>query len=275
MNTLNKFTMLALFSAVALSCGNEDDKAASTDGGGGPSRDANTAEPQPPKPEVKKEGEGAKVARRDAGADTEPGGATADTFVPENIAGIKVIADELRERRRLIALRERECIRREQLLSDLERAVLEKTAHLERLKKEVADLIGDLRGKYGDVRSKYEEERLKREQERAEAKKEILGEREKRIAHLVATLKGMRAASGAGLLASMDNADAVEVLQQLGPRQAAALLGGMNADQAAHLAESMLGPKDLPADFIKALPTAAEVEAERKDNGDAGVDKTP
>ncbi len=192
----------------------------------------------------------------------------------ENVdpAGLKELAAMLKDRRMRVALREREVVRREQLLADLETAVIRKSAELTKIKVEVAALMDELRHRYRQERSKYEVERLKRSKERTAAQKELDLVREKRIVHLVATIKGMRAASGAGLLASMEEKDSVEVLRQLGPRQAAALLGGMPPNQGAKLAQAMLGPRTISSDFIEELPAIDDIDKQKGEQGsDAGV----
>ncbi len=197
-----------------------------------------------------------------------------DEEVVENVdpAGLKELAAMLKDRRMRVALREREVVRREQLLADLETAVIRKSAELNKIKGEVAALMDELRHRYRQERSKYEVERLKRSKERTEAQKELDLVREKRIIHLVATIKGMRAASGAGLLASMDEKDSVEVLRQLGPRQAAALLGGMPPTQGAKLAQAMLGPRTLSSQFVKELPEIEDIDKQKgEQDSDAGV----
>ncbi|MCP4600076.1 MAG: hypothetical protein GY847_05980 [Proteobacteria bacterium] len=197
-------------------------------------------------------------------------------LIPEDDeSGLALLAAELKNRRQSLAMREREVIRREQLLANLETAVLTKSDELQKVKAEASALLNDLRDKYKDERSKYEIERLKREQKRNEAQNQLSNEREKRIIHLVATIKGMRASSGAGLLASMDDLDSVAVLRQLGPRQAAAILGGMPPDKAAKMAESMLGPRTLPSDFTKALPDLKDLKTEGENDSDASINRTP
>ncbi len=207
--------------------------------------------------------------KKDAGTDS---GVEETVVIPaeDDALGLKTLAQEIRERRRSLALREREVTRREQLLASLETAVLEKSDELQKVKAEILELLNELRDKYKAEHSKYEIERLKRNKERSKAQKELLGERDKRIIHLVATIKGMRASSGADLLASMDDVDAVEVLRQLGPRQAAAILGGMPPNKAAKLAESMLGPRELSKDFLKALPRLDDLKKKGDEDRDAG-----
>ncbi|MCP4676907.1 MAG: hypothetical protein GY854_15600 [Deltaproteobacteria bacterium] len=206
----------------------------------------------------------------DAGIE-DAGSEMSDIQDLDDPAGLKELAEVLKERRRRLALREREIIRREQLLADLEIAVMERSGHLKTIKAEIVVMLEDLRERVGEEHSKYEAERLKRVKMRSDAEIKLLDERAKHITHLVATIKGMRSSSGASLLGSMDHSDAVAVLRKLGPRQAAGLLGGMTPVQGAKLAQAMLGPKTLPRDFVKELPKLQGLEREEDKDGDAGV----
>ncbi len=161
---------------------------------------------------------------------------------------LKKLSEELEKRRYDLDLREREIVQREHLLNNLETAALQKAGELEKLKVEVSAMLGELRGNLAS-------DRAKRVEELREAVGELSEDRKERIAHLVATIKGMRASAGAGLLGSMDKNDAVEVLRALSARQAATFLGALPPDKAAVLAEEMLGPRLPPIASLKESDT--------------------
>lgn len=197
------------------------------------------------------------------------------------------LIEALKDRAEMLNLRERDLARREQLLGDLEKATIIKTRDIEGLRKDVIELLEKLKGKYAETKKALEKQKMddreretrnsaiqagkdvnlavqravltqqlkenreKMADEMRGVSKELADEREKRISHLVSTVKGMRPSAGAGLLTNMDERDAVSVLRQLGSRQAAALLGSMPPNKAAKLAEAMLGPKAPPAELFK------------------------
>ncbi|MDJ0765629.1 MAG: hypothetical protein QNJ97_21785 [Myxococcota bacterium] len=192
-------------------------------------------------------------------------GAGKETSNESAAKGLTALVAEIKNTQARLALREREVIAREQLLASLETAVIEKNKELKQIKKEVIELLGQLQEKYGAERAKYEAaekkkaaQREKVEQERIAKQKQLMIEladaREKHIAHLVATLKGMRSSAGASMIASMNDTDAVAVLRQLSPRQAAGILGGMEAVRAANLAQAMLGPP-IQSDKMPSTPS--------------------
>ena len=180
---------------------------------------------------------------------------------PPQVNELAALATLMKKRNREIDLREREASEREQTLSALERVTVKQTAELTQLRSEITTLMESLNRDFEVERAAFEEKQKKEAAARAQKEKaaaaaeateaekrkklaaEMAEERENRTAQLTAAIKGMRPSSGAAMLASMDQTDAVAVLRQLGARQAAQLLGNMPANTAAALAQAMLGPK--------------------------------
>jgi flagellar motility protein MotE (MotC chaperone) len=207
----------------------------------------------------------------DAGTADAGEGPSRDRFVLTEetpVDELNELVKHLKNRIQEIDLREREVIQREQMVASLEAATMQQVDLLWKLKSQVAVLLEKVGDNFKDERQAYElkvkkeeEARIKKEKEaealrqkKAEelkqASQELGEERERHIVHLTAAIKGMRASAGASMLASMDETDAVSILRQLGSRQAAALLGGMQPDKAAQLAEAMLGPKPIAPNLI-------------------------
>ena len=201
----------------------------------------------------------------DAGVDS---GKEGDGFVltaDSSEQDLEALVTHLNDRQQALELKERDIIQREQMVSSLEESVLKQVEKLWKLKTEVSTLLDKMGEDYKTERKAHEEKlkreealRAKKREEFKKAAEEISEERAQRIVHLTATIKGMRASSGAGMLASMDEGDAVAVLRQLGARQAAGLLGNMPPAKAAMLAGAMLGPK---APSLEALDGPANPEA--------------
>jgi flagellar motility protein MotE (MotC chaperone) len=168
------------------------------------------------------------------------------------------VAEALEQRRQALDLREREIIQREQLLEGLELAAVQKTEQLKALESEASAILDKLESRYEDVRKTYDDERKERATALKDSVEAMAAEREDRTVQLVASLKGMRPSAGAGLLSSMNEDDAVDVLRRLSARQSAALLGEMPPKKAADLAEAMIGPKLPSAD---AIPDVSEPPA--------------
>ncbi len=165
------------------------------------------------------------------------------------------LAELLENRRRELDIREAEIIRREHLLENLENAAVQKAGNLKLLREEITAMLSELE-------SKLESQRKERLKELHGAVDELSAEREQRLAHLVAAVKGMRPDAGAELLGIMDEADAVHVLRTLSARQAAIFLGAMPPARAANLAQAMLGPKVPKSPY---LSTKASQEEKRND----------
>ena len=218
------------------------------------------------------------VAKADAGEDPylEHIVLTEETPVNEIVELVKQLQLRVQE----IELREREVIHREQMVAGLEEATLQQVEVLWKLKSQVKVLLEKVGEDFKDERKKYEIKQKKEEEKRIEEVKkqeeirkrkaaelkrvaeEMTEARMQHIVQLAQTIKGMRAAAGASMLASMDEKDAVAVLRQLGARQAAALLGNMPADKAAALAEAMLGPQPISPETIdQATGQPSEVAA--------------
>ena len=224
---------------------------------------------------------------RDAGVPKEDAGVdpyqdhiiiTEETPVDEIVELVKQLQIRVQE----IELKEREVIQREQMVAALEESTMQQVEVLWKLKTQVQGLLEKVGEDFKDERKKYEikkkKEEVKRGKETAEAEElrrkraaelkqaaeEMSEARVRRIVQLAATIKGMRAAAGAEMLASMDETDAVAVLQQLGARQAAALLGNMPADKAAKLAGAMLGPKPISPEMIEEASTPAPTDGRGK-----------
>ncbi|MDD5307691.1 MAG: hypothetical protein PHU25_10265 [Deltaproteobacteria bacterium] len=169
------------------------------------------------------------AAQRDAGTDRPRAGVAAPAAGPTTGEdAMEALAEALAERVRALDLRERDLIQREQMLERLEAAALMNEQELRKLHDETASMLAKLQGRRENVR---------------EGKTGALTaeEREVRIGQLVATIKGMRAASGAGLLASLPTGDAITVLQRMGSRLTAEMLGAMDPDKAASMARAMIG----------------------------------
>jgi len=222
----------------------------------------------------------------DAGAISENGRIAISD--PPKVNELAELAALLRRRSKELDLREREIAEREQMMAGLETASMRQVDVLFKLKDEVSVLMEKLGKDFEAERKLYQEKqqkeaaaRLTREKEAAAAAateaanrrkmaRELAEKREQQTIQLTAAIKGMRPSSGASMLASMDEMDAVSVLRQLGARQAAALLGNMPPEKAARLAESMLGPKPTPADVAPPPP-----DAPQPDKPDSKDKKTP
>jgi flagellar motility protein MotE (MotC chaperone) len=279
--TVSLWLVLALSGAQVLSCSKEETpETPSSDKGSGSN---STEAEKSPAPAAEKE----KNSDSDSASDKEQGTDDADAGAEEEnddriilgdapeIDEISKLVSLLQRRDKEIDLKEREVLEREQRMSGLETATMRQTDMLFKLKNEVSTLMKNLNSDFKEERKLFEEKkkkeaalRDKKEKEALAAKEaaaekrrklaeEMAEKREQRTVHLTATIKGMRPSSGAGMLASMDEADAVAVLRQLGARQAAALLGNMPADKAAALAEAMLGPK----------PTIKDIEPPKNQGG--------
>lgn len=220
---------------------------------------------------------------QDAGVEMEDGRITLSD--PPKIDEIAQLAALLRSRSKEMDLREREITEREQMMSSLEAATMTQVDVLLKLKDEVSVLMAKLgkdfeaeRKVFAEKQQKEEALRLSKEKEaatqsaaeavkRQKLSQEMAAEREQRTVQLTAAIKGMRPSSGASMLASMDQMDAVAVLRQLGARQAAALLGNMPPEIAASLAEAMLGPKPTVASVAPEVPVAPIPPANDKNDG--------
>ncbi len=227
--------------------------------------------------------EGGQVGEEDGEEDDEAEDEDEEESYGEDDAGVQnavardplvSLASKLETRRYRIALKERELIQREKMMTALETEAIEQAAHLQKIKSEVAAQLKllekrtaveksklrkyheEMAARYADATQAQEDEKIAAQDEK---ERRIL-EREERITHLMKTVKGMRPAAGAGLLSSMDMRDAIAVLRQLGARQTAALMGQMPPEKAAQLAEGMLGPRE-SAD-AKPLPEVPETVKE-------------
>lgn len=241
----------------------------------------------PPAPPLEKAELDSKTDPKAEDAGVEEDAGVPDPFRDHVLLTSETPVDEIKEflvllknRIQEIELREREVIQREQMVASLEAATMQQVDVLWKLKSQVSTLLEKVGEDFKDERQEYEQKLKKEEDKRLKKEKEVEAarqkkaeelkrvseemseERERRIVHLTATIKGMRASAGAGMLASMDEKDAVAILRQLGARQAAALLGGMPADKAARLAEAMLGPKPISPDLIDNEPKEASAKPE-------------
>ncbi len=219
--------------------------------------------------EIKKEADAGKLTV-DAGND--------DSGLPEDdmdivteeetITELEILMTAIKEKKRSYALREREILSREQILANLENSAARKIEELKKVRGEMALLMEKLK-------QKSDESRAKREMEFNKAEREHAKEREMRIGHLMATLKGMRSSAAAGLLASMDEKDAVDVLRQLSPRQAASIMGGMPAAKSAMLAQAMLGPRVVPPQNTNRPAPSGDEAGKGAPIEGASLDNTP
>jgi hypothetical protein len=263
----------ALLSLFLLSCGQEE-----------PTKNAEQSPATPNKRETRENGNSgadAGVEKPDAGVDPYRDHIVLTEETPVN--EIVMLVKQLQVRMQQIELREREVIQREQMVANLEEVTMQQVEVLWKLKAQVSELLEKVGEDFKDERKAYEiklkkekkdhlekerkaaELRQKRAEELKQMAEEMTEARERRIVQLAATIKGMRASAGAGMLASMEDKDAVAVLRQLGARQAAALLGNMPADKAAHLAESMLGPKPISPEMVEEVSEkGAEASSDKK-----------
>lgn len=203
-----------------------------------------------------------------------------DAAASEETSQIQALIADLKNRRHAMALNERELIRREQRLANLEINTIKRSSELAKTKEETRRLLEVLKEKAKDAvakdgAQKEADDKAQKEADEktalqkakdqeiekldakalAQAASQMNEKRKERIQHLTSTIKGMRPATGAGLLSSMNEDDSVAILRGLGARQAAALLGAMPPDKAAKLAEAMLGPRaPEPGIFDKKKP---------------------
>ncbi len=187
----------------------------------------------------------------------------ADSMLSAEAALVQLGA-QLRQRQRALDLRERELNQREQLIRNLEIASVQQAGELSKLKSELNGIYAKLEQKYEEQRTVTEAKRAERAETYNRAVDELADERRRRITHLVSTIKGMRAETGADLLSSMDDVDAVEVLRKLSARQAASFLGAMPPKKAAKLAQDMLGPRLPPAELFANDGSSAESQGASK-----------
>jgi len=179
----------------------------------------------------------------DAGTETvDAGGSSADdaaaTDTCPDSAGLLIVARELMQRKVDLDTREMDLVSREQQISLLEETIGKRSVDLMKLKSDADALLSRLEATPGA----YDPDEPPPEVVSDTPANAPSEDRERRLAHLADTLKGMRASSSAGVLASMESEeDAVDLLTRMSARQAAGVLGAMPPGKAAVLAQRMLG----------------------------------
>jgi flagellar motility protein MotE (MotC chaperone) len=157
-----------------------------------------------------------------------------------NSAGLSIVASELRRLKADLDAREMDLVAREQRINLLEETIGTRSVDLTKLRKEADALLSLLKATPGAD----DPDGLAPKEVPDPAANAPSAERELRLSHLADTLKGMRASSSAGVLASMEREeDAVDLLTRMNARQAAGILGAMPSGKAAVLAQRMLGAR--------------------------------